>query len=205
MDKIDPDFILSVIPIKRREGFLMNARVLSSLVVLLALSLAGSILLSTQAIGNLTPGEIFARARPGDWVEIKGIVQADDSVLAVEFKFLGSGMGDDDWELTGKVRAASPIKSEIHIASVVAQITENTKLNKPIKSIDDIQAEMLIKLEGTYQDRGIFVAKDVSSKTAQLKDKPQLAKIIDAVGRIGRVDEERRTLDVMGIQVHFTD
>ncbi|RIK78069.1 hypothetical protein DCC62_08405 [candidate division KSB1 bacterium] len=183
----------------------MNVRILFSLVVLLALGLAGGILLSTQAMGNLTSDEIFARAKSGDWVEIKGIVQADYSVLAVEFKFLGSGMGDDDWELTGKVRAASPLKSEIHVASVVAQITANTKLNKPIKGFDDIQAEMLVKLEGTYRDEGIFVAKDVSSKAAQLKDKPQLAQIIEAVGRIGHVDEERRTIVVMGIQVHITD
>jgi hypothetical protein len=86
---------------------------------------------------------------------------------------------------------------------VPVKITKNTKLNNPIKSLDDIQEEMLVKLEGTYQN-GIFVAKDIANKTAQLKTKPQPETMI-AVGKIDHVDDTKRTITVMGIQVHITE
>lgn len=180
----------------------MKTRVLFVIVIILALGLAGSVLLSTQTISNLTAEEIVARARPGQWVEIKGIVQTDSSVLALELKFLTGGMGEDDWELTAEVQAAAPTQSEFQVLSVPVKITKNTKLNNPIKSLADIQPEMLVKLEGTYHSDGIFVAKDVANKTAQPKAKPQL---IVAVGKIGQVDEARRMITVMGIQVHITE
>ena len=183
----------------------MKTRVVLAIVVVLALGLAGSILLSTQTISNLTAEEIVARVKPGQWVEIKGIVQTDSSVLALEFKFLTGGMGDDDWELTANVQAATPTRSEFQVLSVPVKITKNTKLNNPIKSLDDIQPEMLVKLEGTYRNDSIFVAKDVAHKTAQLKANPQLEAMMVAVGKIGHVDEVRRMVTVMGIQVHITE
>lgn len=165
----------------------MKTRALLVIVVILALGLIGSILLSTQTINNLTPEEIVARVKSGQWVEIKGIVQADSSVLALEFKFLTGGMGDDDWELTANVQAATPARSEFRVLAVPVKITENTKLNKPIKNLDDIQPGMLVKLEGIYRNDGIFVAKDIVDETAQLKARLKLEAVIVAWEKSGKL------------------
>lgn len=183
----------------------MKVYVFVAIIIVVASGLVVGVLQSVQPSKKWTAAEIVAKAKPGQWVEVKGIVQPDLSVQTLEIRILSNGLGNDDWELEAKVLAVTPAKSEFQILSLPVKVMKATKLNNPIKRIDDVKPEMLIKLEGTYLSDGTFQAKDVENTTAKLKDKPQLAAMIEAVGKIGQVDEAKHMITVMGIQFHIAE
>ncbi len=171
-----------------------------------ALCLLGSIPLCAQTIKKWTPAEIMSKAKPGQWVDIDGIIQKDQSIFAFEIEFLAGDFMDDDWELKAKVRAVTPAKNELQVLSVPVRVTKDTEFDEDdgIKSLDDIKPEMLVKLEGAYLKDGIFLAKEIENRTDRLKDNPDLDTLIEVVGKVGQVDKAKRMITVMGISFHIT-
>ena len=174
-------------------------------IVILTSYFLGSIPLCAQTIKKWTTAEIVAKARPGQWVEIDGVIQKDQSVRALEIEFRAGDFMDDDWKLLGKVRTVTPEKNELQVLSVPVKITKDTELDDGIKSVKDIKPEMLVKLEGTYLNDGIFLAKEVEDKSKKLKAEPEFDMMLEVVGKVGQVDEAKRIITVMGIQFQITE
>ena len=172
---------------------------------LLAFWALGSVPLSAQTGPKWTPAEIVAKVKPGHWVELEGIIQKDLSVLTLEIEFLTGDFMDDDWELTAKVLAVNPAKNEFQVLSVPVRVTEETDFDNDNTSLADLSPGMLVELDGTYLKDGVFLADEVENKTERLKAKPQLDARIEAVGKVGHVDEAKRIITVMGVEFHITE
>jgi hypothetical protein len=183
----------------------MKAAISLATTVLLTLCLLNSVPAVAQTIKKWTPADIVAQAKPGQWVELEGIVQKDLSVLALEIEFLTGDFMDDDWELKAKVQAVTPTKNELQVLSVPVKVTKDTDFEKGIKSLDDIMPGMLIELDGTYLKDGVFLAKEVENASERLKANPHLDTMVEAVGKVGQVDEAKQSLIVMGIQFHINE
>lgn len=181
----------------------MKIRYSLSTIVLVALCLS-SISLIAQTIQKWTPAEIVAKAKPGQWVELEGIIQKDLSVDAREIEFLTGDFMDDDWELRAPVHAVTLIKNEFQVLTLPVRVTKETTFDNGITSLADIKPGMLIELDGTYLKDGFFFVKEVENRTAKLKSKPHLGNTIEAVGKVGHVDEAKQVITVMGMQFHIT-
>lgn len=171
-------------------------------VVLLTLCLASQVPLYGQGKG--TAAELVRMARPGLWVELEGTIGEDSSIQVQEIEFLTGDFMDDDWELKAKVSSVDVANNEFHVLSVPVRVTKDTDFDKDIKRLTDLQPEMLVEIEGTYLKDGIFLAKEIET-TDKLKNKPKLGMKIEAVGKVGRVDETRHIITVMGIEFQITD
>lgn len=179
-------------------------RLLSTILILTTCFL-GSIPLCAQTIKKWTPAEIIAKAKPGQWVEIDGAIQKDQSVRALEVEFRTGDFMADDWKLLAKVRAVSPATNEFQVLSVPVKVTKDTEFEDGIKSVSDIKPEMLVKLEGTYLNDGIFLAKEVEDRNKKLKNEPEFDTMLEVVGKVGQADVVKRIITVMGIQFHITE
>ena len=179
-------------------------RLLSTILILTTCFL-GSIPLRAQTIKKWTPAEIIAKAKPGQWVEIDGAIQKDQSVRALEVEFRTGDFMADDWKLLAKVRAVNPATNEFQVLSVPVKVTKDTEFEDGIKSVSDIKPEMLVKLEGTYLNDGIFLAKEVEDRNKKLKTDPEFDTMLEVVGKVGQADEVKRIITVMGIQFHITE
>lgn len=185
----------------------MKLRVSLPTIVILTLCLLGSMPLRAQSIKKWTLAEIMTNARPGRWVEIDGAIRKDQPVLALEIEFRTGDFMDDDWKLLAKVRTVTPTKNELQILDVPVKVTKDTEFDEEegIKNLDDIKPEMLIKIEGTYMNDGIFLVKEIDNKTKKLKTEPEFDRMLEVLGKVGQVDEAKRTITVMGIQFQITE
>ena len=169
--------------------------------------LLGMMPLHAQTTKKWTPSEILATAKPGRWVEIDAVIRKDQSVLALEIEFRAGDFMDDDWRFLAKVRTVNPAKKELQVFSVPVQIAKDTEFDEDegIRSLDDVKPEMLVKIEGTYMNDGIFLAKEVDNRTKKLKAEPEFDRTLEVLGKVGQVDEAKRTITVMGIQFQITE
>ncbi len=167
--------------------------------------LLGSISLSEQTRKKMTPAEIIANLKPGQWIEIDGAIQKDQPVLAVEIEFRTGDFMDDDWKLLAKVQIVTPEKNEFQVLSMPVQITKDTDFNEGFKGLGDIKPGMLVKLEGTYLKDGIFLAREVNDKARKLKAEPEFDKMIEILGKVGQIDEVKQMVTIMGIQFQITN
>jgi hypothetical protein len=172
--------------------------------VISAICLLDNISLSEQTRKKMTPAEILANIKPGQWIEIDGMIQKDELVLAVEIEFRTGDFMDDDWKLLAKVQAVNPSKNEFQVLSMPVHVTKDTEFNAGFKSLNDIKPDMLVKLEGTYLKDGIFLAKEVDNKAQKLKAEPEFDKMIEILGKVAQIDEAKQVVTVMGIQFQIT-
>ncbi len=174
-------------------------------IVLSALCLIAPIQLPAQSVKRWTPAEILANAKPGQWVEIDGLLQKESVVVALEIEFRAGDFLDDDWKLLAKVREVIPAKNELQVLWVPVKVTKETEFDDDLHSLDDIKPEMLLKLEGTFTNDGVLLAKEIGDRSRKLKVEPQFDGMLEVVGRVGQVDEEKQIITVMGIQFHITE
>jgi hypothetical protein len=173
--------------------------------VISAMCFMGSMSLNAQTRKKMTPAEILANIKPGQWIEIDGMIQKDQPVLAVEIEFRTGDFMDDDWKLLAKVQTVTPEKNEFQVQSMPVQITKDTEFNEGFKSLGDIKPGMLVKLEGNYLKDGIFLAREVDDKARKLKAEPEFDKMIEILGKVGQIDEVKQMVTIMGIQFQITN
>jgi hypothetical protein len=161
--------------------------------------------LRAQTVKRWTPAEILAHAKPGQWVEIDGVLQKESAVLALEIEFRAGDFMDDDWRLLAKVKEVTPTKNQLQVLWVPVKVTKETEFDDKLKNLEDIKPEMLLKLEGTFTNDGIFLAKEISDRSRKLKVEPDFEGMLELVGRIGQVDEAKQMITVMGIQFQITE
>lgn len=158
-----------------------------------------------QTMNRWTPAEIMAHAKVGHWVEIDGFIRKDQSMVATEIEFRAGDFMDDDWRLLGKVRTVNPEKNELQVLGVPVKVTKDTDFEDGITSLNDIKPEMLVKLEGTYQSDGIFLAKEIDDRSRKLRAEPQFESALELVGKIAQLDEAKGLITVMGFQFQVTE
>jgi hypothetical protein len=183
----------------------MKLRISFLAIPLLAICLPGHIPLRAQTVKRWTPAEIMAKAKPGQWVEIDGVIQKEPSALALEIEFRAGDFMDDDWRLLAKVREVTPTKNEFQVLWVPVKVTKETELDDALQSLDDIKPGMLVKLEGTFTNDGVFLAKEIDDRAKKLKAEPQFDRMLEVVGKVSQVDAAKRIITVMGIQFHITE
>lgn len=175
-----------------------------SALTVLGFCLFSSTPLQAQRAKKWTQAEILANVKVGQWIEIDGAIQPDQSVTAVEIEFRAGDFLDDDWRLLATVKSVSPEQGEFKVFSVPVRVTKETEFDEGIASLDDIKPEMLVKLEGSYLKEGVFLAKEVDNRAKKLRAEPQFDKMLEVVGKIAQIDEAKRVITVMGIDFHIT-
>jgi hypothetical protein len=183
----------------------MKLRISILAIPFLAVCLPGHIPLRAQTVKRWTPAEIIANAKPGQWVEIDGLIQKEPSALALEIEFRAGDFMDDDWRFLAKVREVAPTKNEFQVLWVTVRVTKETELDDTLQSLEDIKPGMLVKLEGTYTNDGIFLAKEIDDRAKKLKAEPEFDRMLEVVGKVSQVDEAKRIITVMGIQFQITE
>jgi hypothetical protein len=179
-----------------------------------AAALLAVLLLATATPGSaqskmwMTPAEILAALKPGQWVKAEGTVQKDFSVLCTEIKFLTGDFLDDDWSLTGVVRKVDHEKQEMEILLLPIKIQKDTEFENDagtFKSFAQVKAGMLLEIEGTYLKDGTFLANELEDESAKLAEDSSLANTIEAEGKVEKIDAVRNTLTLMGITFKIND
>ena len=172
--------------------------------------LAASVLLAAPTMApaksiwiSRTP-EFLATLKPGQWVRLEGAEQKDHTLSCVEMKLLAGDFVDDDCKLVGIVGRVDVARNEFTIASVPIHPARDAEFESPentLNSIADVQAGMIIEVEGTYGRDG-FLADQVDDETEELRDKYSRLRM---TARIERVDVGKRRIQVMGLVFVVSD
>jgi hypothetical protein len=184
-------------------------QILQAVFILLLLVLIGSA--GAQKKPKMTPAEILAAAKPGQWVKMEGVVQKDFTVLTMDVKILTGDFLEDDWSITAVVRSIDPDKEEFKMLLLpvktqkVTEYKAKRSLVGTFQHFADLKDGMLVEVDGTYQKDGIFFAVEIEDKSADLVKEPGLENEVEAVGRVEKVNVAKRTMTVMGITFQFTN
>jgi hypothetical protein len=162
----------------------------------------------TQAKMWMTPAEIMAALKPGQWVKVEGVVQKDFSVLSTQLQFMTGDFLDDDWSLTGVVRKVDPEKQEMEILRLPVKAQKDTEYENDagtFKSFAQVKTGMFLEIEGTYLKDGTFLAKELEDESEKLAEDSSLENSVEAEGKVEKVDVSGKTLTLMGITFQISD
>ncbi|MCG8605372.1 DUF5666 domain-containing protein [bacterium] len=175
---------------------------------LVALFLIIPSITTAQIPRNLSPQDIIAAIKPGQWVEAKGRVQKDFSVICSDIEILTGDFLDDDWQLTGMVRNVKRAKKEFAMLrplpiKLSKDIQYKTHVGK-FDGFDDLKSGMLVEVEGTYLKDGTYLATEIENESHKLPDKPEKREEFEVTGKVGAVDVARQTITIVGIRFLLT-
>jgi hypothetical protein len=177
--------------------------------VLVALLVATMGSANAQKKPKMKADEILAAVKPGQWVQMEGLVQRDFSALCTDIKILTGDIPANKWSLEGFPRSIDPAKKEFKMLLVPVKMVDTTefksKSNLAFKRFADLKPEMLLEVDGIYQKDGTFLAVEVEDKSEKLVAKPYLQNMIEAYGKVDKVNAASRTITVMGITFQLTD
>jgi len=150
--------------------------------------------------------DIFATAKVGQWAEIKGAPQKDNTFLATKVKFLTGDLLDDEWEVSGKILAIDLQRKEIRVVRhwpirCQKETEFENKDGNPI-TMESLQVGMTIEAEGTFLKDGTFLAKEIEEDEVK---EPEEADHVSLLGKIEKVDATARTIQVMGTTFLVSD
>ncbi len=144
--------------------------------------------------------DIFATAKPGQWADIKGPYQKDNTILAVKVKFVNGTIAEGDCEVSGKIIALDPQKNEIKIARQAPLKCQKTTEFKDKTGVAitfaDLKVGMMVEAEGSYQKDGGFLVAEVEEDIIKEEEE---ADYISVFGKIEKADAAAKTIQIMGI------
>jgi len=150
--------------------------------------------------------DIFATAKPGQWADIKGPYQKDNTIMAAKIKFVSGNISEGDCEISGKILAIDQEKREIRIARQVAikcqKETEFKDKNGVAISFADLKVGMVVEAEGSYQKDGGFLAAEIEED--EIKEEEE-ADYLSVFGKIEKADAAAKTVQIMGITFVVND
>ncbi|MDZ7266774.1 MAG: DUF5666 domain-containing protein [candidate division KSB1 bacterium] len=150
--------------------------------------------------------DIFATAKMGQWIEIKGAPQKDNIFVATKVKFLTGDLLDDEWEVSGKILSIDAAKREIrlvrHWPIRCEKETEFEDGNGNPISFEKLYVGMLVEAEGTFLKDGTFLAKEIEEE--ELKE-PEEANHISLLGKVEKVNPDSKAIQVMGTTFLIND
>ena len=179
----------------------MKARVYFFIAIALALSSAGA-----QTKKKMTPAEVMAALKPGQWVKMEGIVQKDFSVMCMDIKTLTGDLLEDDWEITAVIRKVDNEKKEFALLLLPIKIQPDTEFEDKtgkMKGFVDLKPGMLVEVDGTFLKDGTFLSKEVENVSAELAEESGLQNEVEIVGKVDRINVAKRTVTVMGTTFHI--
>lgn len=184
----------------------MSQRLLVCAAGLAALALAAVDASEVQT--KMTPKEMIAALKPGQWVKVKGTVQNDSVIACNEMRILVGNFLDDDWSVTGVVRKIDRKNRILEILWLPIKIVEDAKFesdeDESFAGIADLQAGMSLEIGGTYLKDGTFLAGEVDDKSERLEEEPELKHEIKAEGKVEKVDAINHRFTLMGMVFQIT-
>ena len=177
----------------------MSARIrilLAALLLLIPMSSARA-----QVKTPLTVTKLFSTAKPGHWIRLEGVPQADQAVLCTKAKILTGAIKETAWTLKGQVRSVDPAKRQVAIGRHRVRLVEAPKYSSPtntLHGLSDLKPGMYVKVEGTYGKELGFLATKVDDQSAETAQKPGSERRVLHQGRIERIDPAKKTIAVMG-------
>jgi hypothetical protein len=184
----------------------MNGRIYVSVAGFVVLALIAADTGETQT--KLTPKEMIAALKPGQWVKVKGTAQADSAMVCNEIKILIGDFLDDDWSITGVVRKIDQENRKLEILRLPVRINDDAKFesdeDKNFAGIADLKLGMFVEIGGTYMKDGIFWAGEVDDKSERLEEDPELKHEIRAEGKVEKVDAASHRFILMGMAFQVT-
>ncbi len=144
--------------------------------------------------------DIFATAKPGQWAEIKGPYQKDNTILATKVKFVSGNILEDDCEVSGKILSLDPRTNEIKLvrqwAVKCSKDAEFKDKNGVAATFAALKPGMVVEAEGSYSKEGGFIAKEVEED--EIKEEEE-ADEVSVFGKIEKVDASGKTIQIMGL------
>jgi len=152
-------------------------------------------------VAPLTLGELLSNAKPGRWVRLEGVPQEDRTVRCVKAGLLGGSNQDTGWAIKGLVQDVDTAARQMTVGGDRVRVLPGPKLNSPtgsLRGLSDLKPGMYVKVEGTYGQDSVFVARKVDDQSLDVARKPGSEKKVVHQGRIERADPAQRTIVLMG-------
>lgn len=184
----------------------MNGRIHVFAAGIVALALAAVDAGEVQT--KMTPNEMVAALKPGQWVKVKGTVRSDSAITCNEMRILIGNFLDDDWSIIGVVRKIDQENRKLEILRLPIKIDEDAKFesdeDKNFAGIADLKVGMFLEIGGTYLKDGTFLAGEIDDKSERLEEEPELKHEIRAEGKVERVDAANHRFILMGMAFQVT-
>jgi hypothetical protein len=163
-----------------------------------------------QIQGRLTTADILAALKPGQWAQLEGIIRPDRSIQCTQVKMLTGERLDNDWSITGITGRVNREKQEVEIFRLPVKVQPETVFKEKagtFKSFADVKPKIIMEAEGTYLPDGTFVARQLKNKPLEPAEKPdeEPDKIIEAVGKVEKIDPTNRRVTLMGITFQLNE
>ena len=152
--------------------------------------------------------DMLPQLKTGQWIQLESVIQKDSQVRCTALRLLAGDFLDDDWCIKGRI-ASFDLKSRrfrigpIPIEAGKDAIVEN--MHGMLDGLSDIQAGMIVEVDGTFLKNGTFRAKEIENESDELRNSPGVNQRLAAIGKIERVDVGRRRIRVMGIEFLITE
>ncbi|MCL4705888.1 hypothetical protein KJ068_12045 [bacterium] len=156
----------------------------------------------------MTPAEIMAALKPGQWVQMEGTIQKDLTVMCTQLKIMTGDFLDDDWSLVGVVRKVDQEKQQMEIMRIPVKVHKDTEYENEagtFKGFSQVKVGSFVEVEGTYLKDGTFLAKEVEDESQKLAEDSGLENTIEAEGKVEKVDVAKSTFTVMGMTIKITN
>lgn len=146
--------------------------------------------------------DLFKTVKPGQWIQVDGVLQRNMSVRASEVKVLTGDLQNDDWELLGVVRRLNNKRKEFYIMNIRVRTSKETEFEHwddekadLFKDFSNLKNGMLVEVEGTFLKDGTFLALEVQNETGNPKrDLDE----VSVTGKVQKINPSRKTVTVMG-------
>jgi Domain of unknown function (DUF5666) len=180
---------------------LNNARIHAFAAGVIALALVA--VESGEVQTKMTPKEMIAALKPGQWVKVKGTMQNDYVITCNEMRLLIGDFLDDDWSLRGIVQKLDQENRKLEILHLSIKIDEDASFegdeDESFAGVADLKVGMLLEVGGTYLKDGTFLAAEVDDKSERLDEAPELKHEIMAEGKVEKVDAANNRFTLMGM------
>ena len=178
-------------------------------------ALQGTILLATAVLlatpirpagaqsvkSTITVGDLFGKTKPGTWVRLEGLPQADHSVRCLKARLITGAIGDGDWQIKGQVASVDAASRLVTVGRQKVRFQGTPKLKSPmntLRSLSDLKTGMYVKVEGNFgRDYG-FVATKLEDQSAEVAQKAGSEKKLAHQGKVERIDPAKKTIVLMG-------
>lgn len=184
----------------------MNVMRKAAAVAVCALTLAANQAGAQPQNPNAKKMDIFAAAKVGQWAELSGPYQKDNTILAVKVKFVNGAILEDDYEVSGKVLSVDAAAQELKLVrqwSIKCQKDAEFKDKNGVAiTFANIKPGMAVEAEGTYKKAEGFLAKEIEED--EVKEAEE-ADEISVFGKIEKVDASAKTIQVLGITFVVTE
>lgn len=173
------------------------------------LAFMAAVLVQPVQAQRATIDDVLKSAKPGQWMEISGTAQMDNSVMATKVKILTGDFADDDWEVYGKVRRIDPAGKQFDMLNLRIRTNDDTSYESADDSgnfnkFSDLKTGLLVEAEGTLLKDGTFLADEVQDESSDPK-KAEKQNLVKFKGKVQSVNREKRAIVLLGVTFYLNE